>query len=473
MFNCPLHNWISNEFQCPACISTVTTGGDLPIAVPVSSPTTIEPKIYIASKTKHADKWKALRASGVNIISSWIDEAGEGETVSMEILAVVCIYESQDCDAMIVYREDGDYLKGAFIEMGVAITDPMKPVLLVGPVLPAGSVFTHLPNVFAADTIDEAVEAIRKNHSVKASPTTTSNAEGVEQAAKEHVQKIRANREDQSPLHFWAVIEAIEDAYIAGAAWQQSQQHGLRECIEHAEREWGGAWVSCSGCHESVEGQEVGHNPYSEIFKCYLGSGCGECGGIGAIWHVPSAEESQQDRMWDDGPSYLLNMALEKLDKRGWKFLANALYDRLEVLPQQPQVQQGMPVDRLKDILEAFQWTWDNMQKPHTADHFNIPANGIADLERLIDESNEAPQQTSNNIRAHALQQIVEFSDAGSDLDALISVKRIASNALKEQPVVDNQDELWADVNDKVNTIEAYDQWLAEMKQHYILSPIK
>lgn len=123
-----------------------------------------EPKIYIASKTKHAQKWIDLRSSGVNIISSWIDEAGAGETVSMELLAVQCVHQSKECDAMIVYREEGDYLKGAFIEMGVAITFPLKPIILVGPALPPGSVFTHLPNVFAADTVEEAVKAIRKNH---------------------------------------------------------------------------------------------------------------------------------------------------------------------------------------------------------------------------------------------------------------------------------------------------------------------
>ena len=32
--------------------------------------------IYTASKTKHADKWRALRSAGYPIISTWIDEAG-------------------------------------------------------------------------------------------------------------------------------------------------------------------------------------------------------------------------------------------------------------------------------------------------------------------------------------------------------------------------------------------------------------
>lgn len=36
--------------------------------------------VYFASKVKHAHRWLALRAAGVKTASSWIDEAGEGET---------------------------------------------------------------------------------------------------------------------------------------------------------------------------------------------------------------------------------------------------------------------------------------------------------------------------------------------------------------------------------------------------------
>lgn len=38
----------------------------------------------------------------------------------------------------------------------------------------------------------------------------------------------------------------------------------------------------------------------------------------------------------------------------------------------------------LKEIRSAFQWTWDNMGMPHTADHFNIPANGLQLLDNFI-----------------------------------------------------------------------------------------
>ena len=45
-----------------------------------------------------------------------------------------------------------------------------------------------------------------------------------------------------------------------------------------------GFWNSCSGCHETNEGAETGFYPYSPEFQCYLGAGCRECGGIGAVW---------------------------------------------------------------------------------------------------------------------------------------------------------------------------------------------
>lgn len=51
---------------------------------------------------------------------------------------------------------------------------------------------------------------------------------------------------------------------------------------EQTEDEKSGFWTSCTGCHECNEGHPTGR--YSTIFKCHIGLGCHECGGIGAIW---------------------------------------------------------------------------------------------------------------------------------------------------------------------------------------------
>ncbi|MES2157511.1 MAG: hypothetical protein V4512_06875 [Pseudomonadota bacterium] len=45
-----------------------------------------------------------------------------------------------------------------------------------------------------------------------------------------------------------------------------------------------GFWRSCTGCHETFEGRSVGSYPWNAAMKCELGSGCRECGGIGATW---------------------------------------------------------------------------------------------------------------------------------------------------------------------------------------------
>lgn len=87
--------------------------------------------VYIASKTKHAAKWKALRDSGVPIISTWIDEAGEGETKSYEDLWRRCISEAMTAERFVIYAEPGEILKGALVEMGAAIAAG-TPVFSVG-----------------------------------------------------------------------------------------------------------------------------------------------------------------------------------------------------------------------------------------------------------------------------------------------------------------------------------------------------
>lgn len=38
---------------------------------------------------------------------------------------------------------------------------------------------------------------------------------------------------------------------------------------------------SCTGCHETVDGQETGWYPFDEKAQCYVGAGCDECGHTG------------------------------------------------------------------------------------------------------------------------------------------------------------------------------------------------
>jgi hypothetical protein len=78
-------------------------------------------KIYTASKTIHAPKWRELRVLGFPIISTWIDEAGKGETQSFTDLWMRCINEASQANITLCYREPNETLKGAFIEVGASL----------------------------------------------------------------------------------------------------------------------------------------------------------------------------------------------------------------------------------------------------------------------------------------------------------------------------------------------------------------
>lgn len=88
-------------------------------------------KIYIASKTRHAAKWRKLREKGFEIISTWIDEAGKGETKDFKDLAIRCINEAKTADKVILYSDNDENLKGALMEVGAALANNIR-VYVVG-----------------------------------------------------------------------------------------------------------------------------------------------------------------------------------------------------------------------------------------------------------------------------------------------------------------------------------------------------
>lgn len=82
-------------------------------------------------------------------------------------------------------------------------------------------------------------------------------------------------------LRSLTAAEQAEPAKDAEPNFATSIAHVVDEEVK------GGAacgWISCSGCHETNEGYETGHYPYSRMFGCYVGSGCSECGGLGVVW---------------------------------------------------------------------------------------------------------------------------------------------------------------------------------------------
>ena len=87
--------------------------------------------LYTASKTKHAPMWRRLRDAGLPIISTWIDEAGVGESADLADLWRRCIAESSSASVLLIYREPEDVLKGAWVELGAALASGVK-VFAVG-----------------------------------------------------------------------------------------------------------------------------------------------------------------------------------------------------------------------------------------------------------------------------------------------------------------------------------------------------
>jgi hypothetical protein len=63
--------------------------------------------------------------------------------------------------------------------------------------------------------------------------------------------------------------------------------------------------ASCSGCHETVDGQSVGGYEYDAKAGCERGAGCSECGYRGKVRHeewIPfdmDAFDEWFDKRWD------------------------------------------------------------------------------------------------------------------------------------------------------------------------------
>lgn len=122
-------------------------------------------QIYVASRVVRASIWRRYRDMGVPIISSWIDEAGEGETECFSALWDRIRGEISRSDALVFYAAEPDDFpfKGALIEAGIAMA-MHKPIFvclegveLEGRTMrPIGSWVLH-QSVTMCETLDEAL----------------------------------------------------------------------------------------------------------------------------------------------------------------------------------------------------------------------------------------------------------------------------------------------------------------------------
>ncbi len=80
--------------------------------------------VYVASRATgfRAQMWNRWRDRGVRITSTWIDEAGQGETRDWADLWSRCMEEVKQAGSLIFYAEAHDFpLKGALVEVGAAL----------------------------------------------------------------------------------------------------------------------------------------------------------------------------------------------------------------------------------------------------------------------------------------------------------------------------------------------------------------
>lgn len=116
------------------------------------------PHVYIASRTKHAERWRALREAGLSVTSGWIDRGTRGEVGDWDALWRSCIREVGVADALLLYAEPGEHLRGALVELGVALAAGI-PVVYVGPDETLGTVL-HAPGITRASSVESALDGL-------------------------------------------------------------------------------------------------------------------------------------------------------------------------------------------------------------------------------------------------------------------------------------------------------------------------
>ncbi len=121
--------------------------------------------LYIASKTSHAWRWRALRERGHRINATWIDEAGEGQSSDYADLAERCVNEAAQADAVLLYCEPGEVLKGALIEVGAALAAG-KEVRCVGDCPSISRVFRTHPRWRECASLADALANVMISHAV-------------------------------------------------------------------------------------------------------------------------------------------------------------------------------------------------------------------------------------------------------------------------------------------------------------------
>ena len=117
-------------------------------------------RIYVISKTIHAERWQFFRTRSVglfDIISTWIDDGPESKVDFAEAWPRY-LSQAAQADFALVYLEPGETLKGGMAELGAALSHGAT-ACVVGDRSSLRTIARH-PRVHFFTTVDYAVQHI-------------------------------------------------------------------------------------------------------------------------------------------------------------------------------------------------------------------------------------------------------------------------------------------------------------------------
>jgi hypothetical protein len=125
-------------------------------------------KVYIASKLQYAERFRAARndwaMDGITLHARWFDQAKlehAAHALSAEDFHIFWLVDEEDVkmsDAVIVYGETQDKLRGALVEAGIAIGAGILTILIGN--CPDFGTWQHHPVVARATSFEHAKEMI-------------------------------------------------------------------------------------------------------------------------------------------------------------------------------------------------------------------------------------------------------------------------------------------------------------------------
>lgn len=123
-------------------------------------------RVYPSSKVKHAPMWRKFQQEVPHVFfnARWIKRAEKESDLKNDDFRDLwkeCQQDIQDSDVLLVYAEDGDHLKGALVEVGMALASNVN-VLLVTSVEDKHvyGTWMHADGVEWATTIEEAMDLL-------------------------------------------------------------------------------------------------------------------------------------------------------------------------------------------------------------------------------------------------------------------------------------------------------------------------